>query len=144
MNNEIRKLPLWRNCVDELLQMPLGSEIQPSFFERGLSIRSSAKGFSPKVGRIRLELLKHGRYLKQRRGAFILCDRRETARKLVDHARISKRRTKRLIQFSGSIDTTGLSEEERRTIAKIGERAAIVLVLQSRRGALPQLQYTGK
>jgi len=141
MNTETRQLPLWKNCVEKLAQMPLGEIIPASFFEAELSCRKAHPSFSPRVGKVRLELRSRGRYLRKERDNFRLLDKRENVSRLRKDDSIIGRRAKRMIQFSASIDVTGLTQEEQRAVECLARKSAMMLVIQRKR-AMPTLNFT--
>jgi hypothetical protein len=67
-NMEVLRLPLWKNCLDEMLHagVEYGKTYTAEFFEERLKAQRDSMNFSLDISKIRAALLSHGFFLSGR------------------------------------------------------------------------------
>jgi hypothetical protein len=136
--NQPRKLPLWRSCLQTMQEKGLvgyGSVIEASFFEEHLSCERTTMEFGLGISAIRRELENDGVYLSgrgQKGEQFVILPPAANADVMAGYQRMAIDALKRGVILGTNTRLDLLSDQERRKHESMLERIATRAVLVSR------------
>ena len=137
--NEIRRLPLWKNVVDKMRAegIEFGKTYSAEYFEEGLSQKRDTMQFGLAVSEIRRELESNGFYLTgrgQKGDQFVILPAGDNMKIMQEYSRRALDSLKRGVILGTNTPLNALAIDDRRKHEAILERIAIRSVLMARSG----------
>lgn len=134
---QTRRLPLWKNCLDNMRKggLEFGKQFSATFFEEQLGVQSGTVRFGTDVSKIRDALLDDGFYLSgegHNGMAFEIVSAAENHRIMGQMLREASRRTRQAVRLGEATPKDRLSQSERLRHEQVLERAQIRQALMGR------------
>jgi len=137
MNNELIKLPLWKNCLDEMRKQGIqyGQTFTAEFFEEHLKVKRDHMQFGLGVSEIRRSLERDGFYLSgrgQKGNQFVILPPSSNMDVMRGYAHKASDALARGVILGTNTRLDTLTPSERRKHESMLERMAIKAVLMAR------------
>lgn len=137
MNNEVIRLPLWKNALDEMRKEGIthGKTYDASFFEEQLKCERTDMRFGIAVSEIRRELEKDGFYLSgrgQKGNQFVILPPESNADVMLAYQRAALDALKRGVILGTNTRLDSLKDSDRRRHEALLQRMATKAVLMQR------------
>jgi hypothetical protein len=134
-NMEVVRLPLWKNCYEEMLRdgVDYGSAYSTEYFEERLKVGRDSMAFGMDISKIRAALLSHGYFLSgrgQKGEQFVVVRAAANAAVMENFQAQAIKALKAGVILGTNTKLDVLTDEERRkhesTLEKLAIRAALV------------------
>jgi hypothetical protein len=137
-NMEVVRLPLWKNCYEEMLRdgVDYGSAYSTEYFEERLKVGRDSMAFGMDISKIRAALLSHGYFLSgrgQKGEQFVVVRAAANAAVMENFQAQAIKALKAGVILGTNTKLDVLTDEERRKHESTLERLAIRAALVSRK-----------
>jgi hypothetical protein len=137
-NMEVVRLPLWKNCYEEMLRdgVDYGQTYTAEYFEERLKVKRDSMTFSLDISKIRAALLSHGLFLSgrgQKGEQFVILDASANTAVMENFQAQAVKALRSGVILGTNTRIDILTEEERRKHEATLERLAIRSALISRK-----------